>query len=147
MAKFERPKNLEFPKVYHTFQAKDVDSDNLVTYRVQDLPEEYYEKALELMKNYQLPEETLAASKKLVESEDALEICKAFIGGVFMEKLSLACFKDGCDELVAVNVMVVNVQGHEEEINVRNHGLNFYFFQFKKLTFSFQTKNSWKSLN
>ncbi|CAO1407403.1 unnamed protein product [Diamesa hyperborea] len=108
MAKFERPKNLEFPKVYHTFQAKDVDSDNLVTYRVQDLPEEYYEKALELMEKYQLPEETLSASKKLVENQEAFEICKAFVGGVFSEKLSLACFKDGCsDELIAVNVLMI----------------------------------------
>lgn len=123
MAKFERPKHLEFPKVYHTFQAKDVDSDNLVTYRVQNLPVEYYERALELMKNYQLPEETLAASKKLLESEEAVEMCKFFIGEVLLEKLSLACFKEGCDELVAVNVMVVDVQGYEEEINVRHNDL------------------------
>lgn len=125
MAKFERPKHLEFPKVYHTFQAKDVDSDNLVSYRVQDLPVEYYEKAVELMVKYQLPEETLAASKKLVESEEALEICKFFIGEVFLEKLSLACFKEGSDELVAVNAMVVDVQSYEEEINVR-HKLRLY---------------------
>lgn len=142
MTKYERPKCLEFPKVYHTFKAKDVDSDSLVTYRVQDLPEEYYERALELMANYQLPEETLSASKKLSKNVEALEICKAFVGGVFLEKLSLACFKDGCDELVAVNAMIVNVQGHEEEMNVSClmiYKLNFHFINLNSY-FSFQTK-------
>lgn len=41
-----RPANVPYPSVWHTFRAKDVDSDQLVNYVVQDLPEERFEEAI-----------------------------------------------------------------------------------------------------
>lgn len=46
---WKRPKSSEFPKVWHTFKAKDIGSDELVEYRVQDLPESRFEDALDFM--------------------------------------------------------------------------------------------------
>lgn len=35
---WKRPDTIEYPKVWHTFKARDLDSDKLVEYRIQDLP-------------------------------------------------------------------------------------------------------------
>lgn len=47
--KWKRPETSEYPKIWHTFKAKDVDSDQLVEYRIQDLPESRFEEAIQLM--------------------------------------------------------------------------------------------------
>lgn len=51
--KWKRPETLEYPKVWHTFKARDLDSDELVEYRIQDLPLERIDDVLDFMlKNY-----------------------------------------------------------------------------------------------
>lgn len=50
---WERPKTVEFPKIWHTFKARDLDSDELIKYRIQDLPLDRMEEAFEHMRaNY-----------------------------------------------------------------------------------------------
>lgn len=47
--KWTRPKTSEYPKIWLTFEAKDIDSDKLVEYRIQDLPESRFDEAIQLM--------------------------------------------------------------------------------------------------
>lgn len=47
--KWQRPGSLGFPRVWHTFQAKDIGSDELVEYRIKDLPEDRFDEALEFI--------------------------------------------------------------------------------------------------
>lgn len=47
--KWKRPQSAEFPKVWHTFTAKDTDSDALVEYRIEELAESRTEEALKVM--------------------------------------------------------------------------------------------------
>lgn len=52
-----RPKTSEYPKVWSTFKARDLDSDELVEYRVQDLPESRFEDAINhMVENFFLDE-------------------------------------------------------------------------------------------
>lgn len=46
---WRRPETSEFPKIWSTFKAKDIDSDELVEYRIQDLPESRFEDALDFL--------------------------------------------------------------------------------------------------
>lgn len=46
---WKRPDSVEFPKIWRTFKAKDIGSDELVDYYVQDLPESRFEDALDFM--------------------------------------------------------------------------------------------------
>lgn len=46
-----RPSKVEYPKVWHTFKARDIDSNELVEYRIQDLPQSRAEDAYEHMFN------------------------------------------------------------------------------------------------
>lgn len=50
---WKRPQTLEYPKVWHTFRARDLNSDELVEYCIQDLPESRLADVLDHMcKNY-----------------------------------------------------------------------------------------------
>lgn len=59
---WKRPQSCEFPKVWHTFTAKDIDSENLVDYRIEDLTESRYEEALSLMAQCFAKDEPLCES-------------------------------------------------------------------------------------
>lgn len=57
--KWKRPENIPFPTVWLKFQAKDLTSDDLVEYRVQDLPVERHDEVMELMTSYFLEDESM----------------------------------------------------------------------------------------
>lgn len=63
--KWSRPETSEFPKIWKTFFAPDVDSSELVEYRIQDLPESRFEDAIQHMVSNYLKDEpmTFALSK------------------------------------------------------------------------------------
>lgn len=44
-----RPSSVEYPKIWRTFKARDVDSDQLVEYIIQDLPQSRAEDAYKHM--------------------------------------------------------------------------------------------------
>lgn len=50
--KWKRPESSDYPKVWHTFKAKDIHSDESVEYRIEDLPESRYEEAIAMMAQY-----------------------------------------------------------------------------------------------
>lgn len=59
--RWKRPNTGEYPTIWTTFKARDLDGSELVQYRVQDLPESMYEAALNHMTiNYILDEPTSA---------------------------------------------------------------------------------------
>ncbi|CRK88579.1 CLUMA_CG002402, isoform A [Clunio marinus] len=78
-------------------KAKDKNSDSIVEFRVQDLPEEYFEQAIEFMIKYFVPDETFCTSKDVMNKPSTLEHFKHFWQNTASEKLSIGCFKG--DEL------------------------------------------------
>lgn len=51
--KWNRPESIEYPKVWHRFKARDLNSDKLVEYRIEDLMEDRVEDAFKHMReNY-----------------------------------------------------------------------------------------------
>lgn len=60
---WKRPEHIPYPSVWHTFQAKDTESDQVVTYRVQDLPEERFEEAIAHMMEYFVYDEPTCRAK------------------------------------------------------------------------------------
>lgn len=59
--KWKRPATLEYPKVWYTFKARDLNSDELVEYRVQDLPLEKADEVFEYMYNNYIKDEPVGA--------------------------------------------------------------------------------------
>lgn len=118
VTKFERPENLIAPQTYYSFKARDINSDELVDYHVQDLTEQHYEKAVELIQKYLTPEETFQKAVHLSERDFAPLLLKFYFEHIFNKRVSLACFNTKKNELVALNALEVKTKGHKEENDV-----------------------------
>lgn len=59
---WKRPENVPFPSVWLKFTARDVNSETLVEYRVQDLPLHRYEDAIDYMCQHFLVDEPTCKS-------------------------------------------------------------------------------------
>lgn len=125
--KWKRPETLEYPKIWHTFKARDLDSDKLVEYRIQDLPLDRIDDAFEHMFAYYVREEPIGQvlgkstaiiiqikrfySKYLfgdgVKDPKHLEDYKSSWQPMIEQKLPLVCFKAGSDEIVGMNMLFV----------------------------------------
>lgn len=64
--KWKRSNSVEYPKVWHRFKARDLNSDKLVEYRIEDLTEDRAEDAYQHMRdNYLAGEPVTVALGKL----------------------------------------------------------------------------------
>ncbi len=57
--KWKRPDSVAYPKVWHRFKARDLNSDQLVEYRIEDLLESRAEDAFNHMRENYLADEPL----------------------------------------------------------------------------------------
>lgn len=60
---WKRNTDSKFPRIWLKFMAKDLNSDELVEYRVEDLTEDRYEDAVAHMINYFIRDEPICKSK------------------------------------------------------------------------------------
>ena len=65
--KWKRPDS-EYLKVWTTFEARDLNSDDLVEYRIQDIPESRFEDALEAMVSTFCDDEPLCEAYGMINS-------------------------------------------------------------------------------
>jgi hypothetical protein len=120
---FKRPENIPFPQVYHTFKARDKDTEKLIEYRIQDLPEEFFDKAIEMYATQFLPDEPMCTAKKLSGNVIGTKsICDVWLATLKCH-YSLVCFRnDGSNEIVGMNVLqVYSKNDAKEHVEVRTH--------------------------
>ena len=105
---WSRPADVSFPKVWLRFTAKDTDSDSLIEYRIQDLPEDRFEDAIKHMTEFCLKGEPIA------KSLNALDACPEFgpdfervWRAVLPQRMTLVCFKEGSDDIAGMHVSYV----------------------------------------
>ena len=106
--------------IYYKFKAKDKDSDEVIDYRIQDLPENLYGIALELYLKEFLPDETMLASRGVHRNQLAVEDIANLWREVMKQRLILSCFRDNDvknDEIVAVNILYVCSKNSEKKID------------------------------
>jgi hypothetical protein len=110
----------KFPQIYATFKARDKESDEIVDYLIQELPEECFEQALDLLVGEHLPDETLHACRGLVGNVEATAAARDDWRAKLAAKISIACFKSDGSDLVGVNVLgVVSTNDDDEGESVR----------------------------
>jgi hypothetical protein len=104
---WRRPDNVTFPQVWHKFQAKDLNSDELVEYRVEDLTPDRFDDAIEQMSDY-LRDEPMCCSKNILADSAATiafkNLWKSFMD---LQKVTLVCYREGSDEIVGVNMLAI----------------------------------------
>lgn len=142
MPKFTRPESLPFPTTYREFSTC---NDNGFKFRIQEIPEELFDEAIDLLDKHLFNEETIHVSKKIAESAEKREISKQFYREAMNEILSIGCFDENSGELVAINVMAVSSKDDEK------HEVKSFFTKHKVLLksnpFRLKIKLRKKSLN
>lgn len=132
--KWTRPNAVEYPKVWRTFQARDLDSDKLVEYRVQDLPESHFEIAIEhMVEHFMRDEPTMAIlgevfpyipfflvkfhkiviSTDAVNDPDHINTRRLAYHSLLPQRAALACFRADSDELVGLCMGFVVTRGED----------------------------------
>lgn len=100
-----------FPKIYHTFQAKDLESKELVDYIVRDLSKDRFEDALShLLINF-IPFEPESESLNLKGDDVALADYLNQSKKYMEDGSSLVCLKKGSDQIVALVVQQKMIRG------------------------------------
>lgn len=107
MTEIWKRKDGKFPVQYYTFVTSDKDSDQLVEYFVEDIPESRYEEACRFMVKHFVPYEPKLVARNGQNDPLVLEdYYNKYMHGI-KQKVSVACFKKGSNEFVGVNIMEV----------------------------------------
>lgn len=105
---WSRPENIEFPLTYSRFQALDCDSDErLVEYRIEDLQEERFEDAVNIIRDKHLIDEPMKSSKGVRDCPISVQEMIENLWNMLKQNISLVCYREGSDEIVAVNILGV----------------------------------------
>lgn len=116
--KWTRSVKVPFPSVWHRFQAKDLTSQQLVWYRVQDLPEDRFEDAIRHMCDYFARDELMNQAKGLAKDLVAMGDVVALWKAMLPDRMSLVCFREGSDEIVGVNILDVASRSDKDNAQV-----------------------------
>jgi hypothetical protein len=102
-------------RIYHKFLAKDLNSNDLVEYRVEDVAENHFEEVVDFLVKYFIPDEPMTECLKISENPEGVQILRTFFLSILEKKASLICFKEGSQEIVATNVMSVQTKAESEK--------------------------------
>lgn len=114
MFSWKRPENIPYPSVWLKFKAKDLESENLVEYRVQDLPEDRFDEAIEYMTKKFLPDEPMCRSTLLAKDQVSVYEIHYLWRLMLKQKIVLVCFKEGSDEIVGMNMVGITTKEEKE---------------------------------
>ncbi|XP_055523113.1 uncharacterized protein LOC129717276 [Wyeomyia smithii] len=111
-----RPEQPVIPQTWQTFKARDVDSDRLITYRVEDLTEDCFDDAIQhYMENF-LDDEPLSQSKRISEAEESVAEVKNFWRWCLDRKMTIVCYKEGSREIIGTNLL--HVKGSHKSLDL-----------------------------
>lgn len=151
---WRRPKgSIPYPKVWMEFEAKESkDSDKLVKYCIQDVPEDRFEEAVQFYCDTYIPDEPMVQTigmfivktkrksflihfcclPRLLRIDAAndqgyIDDTKYFQREIAKEKLTLICVREGSDEIVGVNFLIVCSKNDTfiQEASKNVNGTNF----------------------
>lgn len=113
--KWRRPENLKFPSVWYRFKAKDLNSDNLVEYRIQDLPIDRFDDAINHMISDFIPDEPMCETRDLANDIDSVKSFEALWRELLEQHITLVCFREGSDEIVGLNMVGIVMKEEQDE--------------------------------
>ena len=101
--KWKRPDSVEYPKVWHRFKARDLNSDQLIEYRIEDLVESKAEEAFQHMRENYLVDEPLRQALGGYDDIDHMKDFEHAWRSIIAQKMPLVCYREGSDEIVGLS--------------------------------------------
>lgn len=117
--KWERPDTVEFPKVWHKFVARDLNNDNLVEYRIQDMPLNRADDLVDHLLRSFFPYEPAALALGSQIDPHAVDDYKTYWKPAIANRMALVCFKEGSDEIVGTNLLYINTKDDHYFTDIR----------------------------
>jgi len=102
-----RPKTVKFPKIWRLFEAREVDSDKIIEYRIQDIPESRYEDALNHLEAYYLKYEPVSQALGGYNDPQYVSDYRMVCRSILQQKSSFACISARSDQIVGVHTQYV----------------------------------------
>lgn len=108
---WKRPESEDFPKVWHTFKVRDIHSDKLIEYKIQDLPQDrvgdFYQHLIESF----VPDEPVGQAHGYQNDPLVFEDYRRFWAPIIAQRTALVCFKAGSEEIVGGNLVYISSRG------------------------------------
>lgn len=123
--KWNRPTDVPYPNVWHRFLAKDLNSDELVEYRIEDLTEDRFDAAFQNMKENFILDEPQFQSRNAIDEENMVEEYCEVMRAISRNRMTLVCVKEGSDEIIGVNWNYVLTKGDAFDKQLRQNVICF----------------------
>lgn len=108
---WKRPESADYPKVWHTFKARDLNSDNLVEYRIQDLPLNRVDDLYKHLLMFFVPDEPTGLALGYQEDPYSTDDWTRLWQSIVAERTPIVCFKEGSNEIIGANVVYIKSKG------------------------------------
>lgn len=115
MTGFIRPNTINYPFIYHTFEARDLHSNKLVKYRVEDYPRDRYEEGVQYMIQHFFEFEVMGRTRRIKSDRTAVQEISQFWREKLARSFSIACFKEDSKEIIAMNLLDVTTIEDEKK--------------------------------
>jgi GNAT superfamily N-acetyltransferase len=148
MSGFVRPQSIAYPYVYYTFQARDLHSNKLVNYRVEDFPRDRIEEGIQYMIQNFFEHEVMGKSRRIKSDRVAVLEISQFWRKVLPKGFSIACFKENSSEIIAMNVLdVLSIKDPKDDSKVNFRKIKQPWREVWCLTFVFVFTFQFQSQN
>ncbi|XP_058458459.1 uncharacterized protein LOC131435019 [Malaya genurostris] len=135
---WERPAEIPFPTVWHEFQGPDVgDTDNLVSYRVEDLTPNRFDDIVEHFLDHFLTAEPEYVAKGVPGDELARREIVDFWRWCFARRLTLVCYKEASRTIIGGILLNVKMKEGQNARMVESEKLKGIFASNEYLTDTF----------
>lgn len=119
MAGIIRPHLINYPTIYHTFKARDLHSNKLIEFRVQDFPRDRFDEGIQYMVQNFFEHEVMGKTRRIKSDRAAVQDISNFWREMLPKGFSIACFKENSDEIIAMNVLdVASIEDAKEDLKV-----------------------------
>lgn len=147
--RWKRSKSFDYPKIWHTFEAKDINSDRFVEYFIADLPYSQHDEALKLLIEQFCKEEPMCEAygrqfthsslyrRLFLENHNfsgyaddsvAVQDFVQYWKPIFQQNAVLACYRRASDEIVGLNMNYVTFNDEHYIDRIMPQVQNRFFF-------------------
>lgn len=103
-----RPDHVPYPNIWLKFKANDVETDDLVEYSIEDLPEDRFDEAIKIMSTNFLADAPMSKLKNGANDLDYVADSVRIWKTILKQHMTHVCFKLGSQEIIGLNLNYVS---------------------------------------
>lgn len=101
---WRRPSSAEQSLIYSIFEASDVFGEKC-TYKIEDLSEDKFESALEILRENFIENDPMMSSKMVINDLLSVEEIIEYWRKLLKQKISIVCYREGSCDIVGLSLL------------------------------------------